>query len=122
VIAGQALWQQAGHIEFTALLANLQSLAAIGETQAVLLEALLRFATEDIQIAQVELEVAQVVGGDLHGHGDSIAGHIAPGHHAGSTDTSSDLVGAGLAIQEVVAAQTASTSVIGLGLRSHRET
>lgn len=115
--AGKTLRQDDCHIEFAHLIADILSIASIDESQAVLIEALLRLGTEGVQVAQVELEVTQVIGGDLHAHGDGIASHVAPGHHTSSTDASSDLVGTGLGIQEVVAAQTTATSIVGLRLR-----
>lgn len=116
VLAGESLRQQDGNIEFAALGANLQLVAAVGETQTVLVEAFLRFTTEGIQVAQMELEVTQVVGGDLHTHADGIGCSIALGNDTNAAILTANLIGTGLSCREVVTAQSTLSTIVGLGL------
>lgn len=116
MLAGEALGQYHGHIELPSLGANLKSIAAVGEAQAMLIEALLGLASKGIQVAQMELKVAQMVRGDLDADCDGICGWVALGDHTIAANLAADLVGPWLARREVVAAQAASSAIIGLGL------
>lgn len=73
MVAGESIRQNNGLFKLAALGANLPFVAAIGTPKAVLVEALLRLSAKDVQVAQVELKVAQVVGGDPHAHGNGFA-------------------------------------------------
>lgn len=117
MLAGKTLRQQDSHIELAALGANLKFVAAIGKTQAMLIEAILRFASKGIQVAQMELKVSQVVGGDLDAHGNGISGRKALGDDAAAANLSANLVGTRLASRKVVAAQATLSPIIGLGLQ-----
>lgn len=116
VLAGKTLGQQDSHIEFTALGTNLQLVAAVGETQTMLVKAVLRFSTKGVQVAQMEFKVTQMVGGDLHTHTDGIGCSVALGNDTSAAILTANLVGTGLSCREVVSAQSALSTIICLGL------
>lgn len=116
VLAGKALWEQDGHIEFTALGTNLQLVTAVGETQTILVKAVLRFSTIGVQVAQMELKVTQMVGGDLHTHSDGIGCSIALGNDTRAAILTANLIGTGLRCREIVTAQSALSTIACLGL------
>lgn len=116
MLAGKTLRQQDGHIEFTALGTNLQLVAAVGETQTMLVKAVLRFSTKGVQVTQMELKVTQMVGGDLHTHIDGIGCSIALGNDTRAAILTANLIGTGLSCREIVTAQSALSTIACLGL------
>lgn len=121
VVTGETLRQDDGHIELASLGADLKSIAAVGKAQAMLIEALLGLPPKGIQVAQVELKVAQVVRGDLDANCDGIGSWIALGNDTIAANLAADLVGARLRSREVVAAQAASAAIVFLGLHGWNE-
>lgn len=116
MLAGKTLGQQDSHIEFTALGTNLQLVAAVGETQTMLVKAVLRFSTKGVQVAQMEFKVTQMVGGDLHTHTDGVGCSVALGNDTSAAILTANLVGTGLSCREIVSAQSALSTIICLGL------
>lgn len=117
MLAGESFRQHDGNIEVAALGADLQLVAAVGETQTVLVEAFLGFTTKGIQVAKMELEVTQVVGGNSHAHSDGIGSSIALGYDTSAANLTANLIGTGYICREVVTAQSTLSTIVGLGLK-----
>lgn len=116
MLAAEAAGQPYGQIVAAGLWVNVVLGAAIGKLQGILVEAALRFGAKLVQAAQVEAEVAQMVGRDQHVYLDDAAADIALDYDT-STVLAAQLVGAGRCQAVVVAAQAAVAIVFGLFLQ-----
>lgn len=116
MLAAEAAGQPYAQIVAAGLWANVVLGAAIGELQGILVEAALRLGAELVQAAQVEAEVAQMVGRDQHVYLNDTAADVALDYDP-STELAAQLVGAWRGQAVVVAAQAAVAIVFGLFLQ-----
>lgn len=116
MLAADSTGQFQGHIEAAGLGANVILEAAVGKLQRILIKALLRLAAMLIQAAQMEAEVAKMIGGNEHIYLNRAGAVVALDYDPGTIFTA-QFIWPGRAQTVVVAAQAALAVVFRLFLR-----